>query len=556
MPRASAADAAVWAESAALQQQAGGRVPFDVAGLPARAARRGARVRRGAGRARVVAARRARARGVRPGRRAWSSRERERPRISDDPGERERAPARIHPGPCAEQAVASSDDAGIAIAATKPERELDQVAGSRALVARAAEPLHLEQRGEQAADGDERAERRPRARHDDALQRGSHEAAHVRPSRCLESGRYAVAASIAARHGSDPDRDCVHCGFCLPSCPTYVVFNEEMDSPRGRICLMQAALDGTVELNRTVAEHFDRCLGCMACLTSCPSGVKYDKLIELAREQVEEQVPRPLSRAADAAGRCSPCSRIRRGCARLLPFSRLPAPGPFKPLRELAPTWREPVSPPVETPARGEKLARVGLLTGCVQSVLFGEVNRASARVLSAYGYEVTAPYGECCGALALHAGKREEGLAQARRDGGRRSGPRARRRSSRTRPAAARTSRRRSLDLPVADISELVAAGRAPERAPAAAARRLPGGVPPRPRAARALGAAGDAALDPGARARRAGRAGDVLRQRRDLQPRPAGGGAHARRPQGRRTCSRSSRTSTRARTPAACSR
>ena len=87
--------------------------------------------------------------------------------------------------------------------------------------------------------------------------------------------------------------DCVHCGFCLPTCPTYELWHEEMDSPRGRIWLMKATLDGTVELNQTVAEHFDRCLGCMACLTSCPSGVKYDKLIELAREQVEQEVPRP-----------------------------------------------------------------------------------------------------------------------------------------------------------------------------------------------------------------------------------------------------------------------
>ena len=88
--------------------------------------------------------------------------------------------------------------------------------------------------------------------------------------------------------------DCVHCGFCLPTCPTYELWHEEMDSPRGRIWLMRATLDGTLELNQTVAEHFDRCLGCMACLTSCPSGVQYDRLIELARERVEQEVPRPV----------------------------------------------------------------------------------------------------------------------------------------------------------------------------------------------------------------------------------------------------------------------
>ena len=260
-------------------------------------------------------------------------------------------------------------------------------------------------------------------------------------------------------------RDCVHCGFCLPSCPSYVVFNEEMDSPRGRIWLMQATLDGTVELNRTVAEHFDRCLGCMACLTSCPSGVKYDKLIELAREQVEEHVPRPfrerLLRRAVFAVFPHP-ARLRRA----LPFSRLPAPGPFRPLRALAPPWREPVSPPVETPAVGERVARVGLLTGCVQSVLFGEVNRASARVLAAYGYEVTAPYARCCGALALHAGRRQEGLAQARRTA---AAFKAAGADTIATNAAGCGSHLKDagLDLPVADISELLAQGRAPERHP-----------------------------------------------------------------------------------------
>jgi glycolate oxidase iron-sulfur subunit len=260
-------------------------------------------------------------------------------------------------------------------------------------------------------------------------------------------------------------RDCVHCGFCLPSCPSYVVFNEEMDSPRGRIWLMQATVDGTVELNRTVAEHFDRCLGCMACLTSCPSGVKYDRLIELAREQVEEQVSRPLAQRAMRRAVFTVFPHPKR-LRRALAFSRLPAPGPLKALRDLAPTWREPVSPPVETPASGEPLARVGLLTGCVQSVLFGEVNRATARVLSAYGYEVTAPYGECCGALALHAGRRGEGLAAARRvaDAFRAAGAE----TIVTNAAGCGSHLKEAgLDLPVADVSELVVRGRAPERHP-----------------------------------------------------------------------------------------
>ena len=209
--------------------------------------------------------------------------------------------------------------------------------------------------------------------------------------------------------------DCVHCGFCLPTCPTYELWHEEMDSPRGRIWLMKGTLEGTVELDRTVAEHFDRCLGCMACLTSCPSGVQYDRLIELARERVEKEVPRPAGERALRSLVFAVLPHPRR-MKLALRFSSLPAPGPLRSFKELAPPWREAVSPPRETPASGDPVARVGLLTGCVQSVLFGEVNRASARVLAAYGYEVAAPFDGCCGALALHAGRREQGHETATR--------------------------------------------------------------------------------------------------------------------------------------------
>jgi glycolate dehydrogenase iron-sulfur subunit len=256
--------------------------------------------------------------------------------------------------------------------------------------------------------------------------------------------------------------DCVHCGFCLPTCPTYELWHEEMDSPRGRIWLMKATLDGTVELNQTVAEHFDRCLGCMACLTSCPSGVQYDKLIELAREKVEQEVPRPwrdrLLRSAVFAVFPHP-KRLRFA----LRFSALPAPGPFKPLKALAPRWRESVSPPTETPAVGERVARVGLLTGCVQSVIFGEVNRASARVLSAYGYEVAVPYSGCCGALALHSGRRQEGMELARRTA---TAMHAAGCETIVTNAAGCGShlKEAGLDLPVVDISEALVRGNAPE--------------------------------------------------------------------------------------------
>ena len=257
-------------------------------------------------------------------------------------------------------------------------------------------------------------------------------------------------------------RDCVHCGFCLPTCPTYSLWHEEMDSPRGRIYLMQGLADGTIELNETVTEHFDRCLGCMACVTSCPSGVQYDKLIELTREKIEQEVKRPLLdrllRAAVFA--IFPHPRRLRFALR---FRALPAPGPLKSLQELAPPWLEPVSPPAETPAQGERIGRVGLLTGCVQSVMLGEVNCASARVLSAYGYETATPYGSCCGALALHSGRREEGLELAHRTAAafKEAGV-----DAIVTNAAGCGSHLKDahLDIPVLDISEALAAGRAPE--------------------------------------------------------------------------------------------
>ena len=259
--------------------------------------------------------------------------------------------------------------------------------------------------------------------------------------------------------------DCVHCGFCLPSCPTYELWHEEMDSPRGRIWLMKAVEEGTLELDRTVVEHFDRCLGCMACLTSCPSGVQYDRLIELARERVEQVVPRPrgdrLLRSAVFA--VFPYPRRLRFALR---FAALPAPGPLRPLRELAPRWREAVAPPAETPAVGEPIARVGLLTGCVQSVLFGEVNRASARVLAACGYEVAAPYRGCCGALALHSGRREEGLGLARRTAAAFAAAGVDRIVTNAAGCGSHLKEAR-LNLPVEDISETLAGGQVPERSP-----------------------------------------------------------------------------------------
>jgi len=207
---------------------------------------------------------------------------------------------------------------------------------------------------------------------------------------------------------------CVHCGFCLPTCPTYVLWNEEMDSPRGRIQLMEKTAEGTLRLSPTVVEHFDRCLGCMACVSSCPSGVRYDRLIEETREVVEEEHRRPrgerLQRRLLFAA--LPHPRRLRAALRLAPLARrLPAPAWARPMLDLAPLWRSGAGPDRVTPAcvDSTQARPVGLLTGCVQSVLFGDVNVATARVLAAAGCEVHAPPQGCCGALSQHAGRGRE---------------------------------------------------------------------------------------------------------------------------------------------------
>ena len=207
---------------------------------------------------------------------------------------------------------------------------------------------------------------------------------------------------------------CVHCGFCLPTCPTYVLWDEEMDSPRGRIQLMEKTAQGTLRLSPTVVEHFDRCLGCMACVSSCPSGVQYDRLIEEQRAIVEREHDRPRAERLQRALLFAtlPYPRRMRWALRLAPLGRaLPAPGWARPMLELAPGWRSRERPADVTPPRPGAISagRVGLLTGCVQSVCFGEVNAATARVLAAAGHEVVAPRQGCCGALSAHAGRADE---------------------------------------------------------------------------------------------------------------------------------------------------
>jgi glycolate dehydrogenase iron-sulfur subunit len=208
---------------------------------------------------------------------------------------------------------------------------------------------------------------------------------------------------------------CVHCGFCLPTCPTYVLWSEEMDSPRGRIQLMEKTAQGTLRLSPTVVEHFDRCLGCMACVTSCPSGVRYDLLIEETRAIVEGEHRRPRAERLQRRLLFAtlPHPRRMRAALRLAPLGRrLPTPDWARPMLDLAPAWRSTARPAAVTPAGDESTQRpraVGLLTGCVQSVLFGDVNVATARVLAAAGFEVHAPPQGCCGALSAHAGRADE---------------------------------------------------------------------------------------------------------------------------------------------------
>ena len=245
------------------------------------------------------------------------------------------------------------------------------------------------------------------------------------------------APGFDAHHAPDPEiiADCVHCGFCLPSCPTYALWGEEMDSPRGRIQLMKMVSNGEIGMSETVTWLWDQCLGCMACVTACPSGVRYDRLIEATRAQVERHAPRSTSERLLRALIFQLFPHPERMRA-LLPLlwayqrsgaSRLMrSPGAAQ---ALAPQLRamESVAPPISLnrreplmeihPARGQVRQRVALLLGCVQRVFFDEVNRATIRTLTAEGCEVVIPAGQgCCGALSIHAGREEEGLRYARR--------------------------------------------------------------------------------------------------------------------------------------------
>ncbi|MBI2884313.1 MAG: 4Fe-4S dicluster domain-containing protein [Candidatus Methylomirabilis oxyfera] len=227
--------------------------------------------------------------------------------------------------------------------------------------------------------------------------------------------------------------DCIHCGFCLPTCPTYLVLGNEMDSPRGRLYLIRTASEGKIDASDSFAKHMDLCLLCRACETACPSGVQFGFLMETTRGQLERRYQRSaverrfrdlLLRTFTHLGRLRTLIRVlrlyqRSGLQRLIRgsglLSRL---GRLSRMEALLPHISDPhafVLPEI-TSANGPSRGRVGLLLGCVQRFFFAHVNAATVSVLSENGYEVIAPQDQgCCGSLLIHEGEREQGKALAR---------------------------------------------------------------------------------------------------------------------------------------------
>ncbi|EDX87641.1 Cysteine-rich domain protein [Synechococcus sp. PCC 7335] len=228
---------------------------------------------------------------------------------------------------------------------------------------------------------------------------------------------------------------CVHCGFCLPTCPSYRVIGKENDSPRGRIYLMDAINKGEAPLSPASVQHFDTCLGCLACTTACPSGVQYDKLISSVRPQIQRNHPRSIKQKAvrQLIFSLFPYpDRIRLLLTPLILYQKLGISKLLQKtglLKQLSPNLAamESLLPPVtascfsdnlpeEIPATTDKRYRVGMILGCVQRVFFSGVNQATARVLSANGCEIVVPRSQgCCSALPEHQGETAQAQALAR---------------------------------------------------------------------------------------------------------------------------------------------
>ncbi|MCJ9671499.1 MULTISPECIES: glycolate oxidase subunit GlcF [unclassified Neorhizobium] len=241
-------------------------------------------------------------------------------------------------------------------------------------------------------------------------------------------------AQLADPHVAESEqilRRCVHCGFCTATCPTYVTLGNELDSPRGRIYLIKDMLENGRPADEEVVTHIDRCLSCLACVTTCPSGVDYMHLVDHARIHIENTYRRPLVdrliRNLLAAVLPYPARfRTALGLARLgRPFApllkRVPALRPLGAMLDLAPKSAPKVSdsasPGIRAPG-AEKRGRVAILSGCAQPVLDPGINDATLRLLARFGVEVVVPEGEgCCGALVHHMGREEQALDFARRN-------------------------------------------------------------------------------------------------------------------------------------------
>jgi glycolate oxidase iron-sulfur subunit len=220
-------------------------------------------------------------------------------------------------------------------------------------------------------------------------------------------------------------RTCVHCGFCTATCPTYVLLGDELDSPRGRIYLIKDMLENDRKADERVTRHIDRCLSCLSCMTTCPSGVDYMHLVDHARAHIEKTYERPPADRWQRAmiAKILPRPNLFRlallGASLGRPFGRA-MPKRLRNMLKLAPRGLHGPSAmdrPGTIPARGEKRMRVTLLQGCAQRVLDPAINEATIRLLTRLGCDVVlAKNAVCCGALTLHMGKDDEGKAAARR--------------------------------------------------------------------------------------------------------------------------------------------
>lgn len=226
-------------------------------------------------------------------------------------------------------------------------------------------------------------------------------------------------------------RKCVHCGFCTATCPSYVILGDELDSPRGRIYLIKGMLESGKPPSASVVRHIDRCLSCLSCMSTCPSGVDYQRLVDAARVRIERDFKRPLGDRI-----------VRTLLAHLLPYPRrfavmlrlgvlgklarpllflVPGNKRFAPMLDLVPWWRRKrgqFARSGEFRASGRKAGRVILLTGCAQPALAPQINDATIRILNRAGYDVVAPPGQgCCGALPHHIGREDDACVAAKKN-------------------------------------------------------------------------------------------------------------------------------------------